>query len=66
MPFFIRKVLSEDNVVNERHQSIAGQIDGVPIYGQQEERIIWYEESYRRFLALDPAPPPTAHGTVTG
>jgi len=66
MPFFIRKVLSEDNVVNERHQSIAGQIDGEPIYGRQEERIIWYEESYRRFLGLDPAPPPAAFGAGTG
>ena len=66
MPFFIRKVLSEDNVVNERHQSIAGQIDGEPIYGRQEERIIWYEESYRRFLGLDSAQPPAAVGAGTG
>lgn len=65
MPFFIGKVLGEDNVVNERHQSIAGQIDGEPIYGRQEERIVWYEETYRRVLGLDPAPASSASGAGT-
>jgi hypothetical protein len=40
----------EDHEVCERIQKIAHQIDQAPLIGALEERIVWFEESYRRIM----------------
>jgi len=55
MPLVMRylsgKVNAEDQAVCEHLQSIAHQIDGLPILGLQEERIAWFEEAYADAIA---------------
>jgi phenylpropionate dioxygenase-like ring-hydroxylating dioxygenase large terminal subunit len=62
---FVNKVIDEDNVVCERIQQIAGQIKETPIFGTLEERIVWFEDSYRKAMATrwaerPPRPAPAA------
>jgi phenylpropionate dioxygenase-like ring-hydroxylating dioxygenase large terminal subunit len=47
---YFRKIAREDHAVCERLQEIAHQIDAPPIIGALEERIVWFEESYRRLM----------------
>ncbi len=44
-------LLREDNLVCERIQSVAHQIGRAPRLGGLEERIGWFEESYRKLMA---------------
>jgi phenylpropionate dioxygenase-like ring-hydroxylating dioxygenase large terminal subunit len=46
LPFFMRRIFSEDNGVCEGIQTVAGQIGGFPILGRHETRIEWFEEVY--------------------
>jgi phenylpropionate dioxygenase-like ring-hydroxylating dioxygenase large terminal subunit len=46
VPYMVRMVLDEDNLVCERQQSIAQQLSPAPILGALEERLAWYEEAY--------------------
>jgi len=47
----VNRILSEDNEVCERQQSIASQMRGsVPILGALEERLAWFEEAYARTM----------------
>jgi hypothetical protein len=63
--FYIAKVLAEDNAINEQHQMIVRQIDRLPMLGLQEERIVWFEESYERAMKSAATPPaPIATGVV--
>jgi phenylpropionate dioxygenase-like ring-hydroxylating dioxygenase large terminal subunit len=48
---YVAMVLREDNLVCERIQGIAHQIGGAPLLGRLEERIGWFEESYRKLMA---------------
>jgi phenylpropionate dioxygenase-like ring-hydroxylating dioxygenase large terminal subunit len=47
---YFRKIAREDHEVCERIQEIAHQLDAAPIIGALEERIAWFEESYRRLM----------------
>ncbi|MFN3659321.1 MAG: RHO alpha subunit C-terminal catalytic domain-containing protein [Pseudolabrys sp.] len=46
LPIYMRRITGEDNVVCERIQEVAHQVDGAPILGRHEERIGWFEETY--------------------
>lgn len=50
VPYFMRKIIREDNEVCEKQQSIVEQIEGFPILGKQEERIAWFEENYAQVV----------------
>ncbi len=50
VPYYMNRIARQDNEVCEGTQSIAAQIDGGQIYGRHEERILWFEEEYRRAL----------------
>jgi phenylpropionate dioxygenase-like ring-hydroxylating dioxygenase large terminal subunit len=47
---YFRQIAREDHAVCERLQETAHQIDTAPIIGALEERIVWFEESYRRLM----------------
>jgi phenylpropionate dioxygenase-like ring-hydroxylating dioxygenase large terminal subunit len=47
---YVGTVLREDNTVCERIQKIAHQIAGPPRIGRLEERVGWFEESYRKLM----------------
>jgi phenylpropionate dioxygenase-like ring-hydroxylating dioxygenase large terminal subunit len=47
---FVAKVLREDNVVCEGLQQAIHQVDRAPLLGGLEERIGWFEESYRKLM----------------
>lgn len=49
--YYLRKVFREDDVVSERIQAASHQIDGAPLLGKLEERIVWFEESCRQLVA---------------
>ncbi|MCW5733933.1 MAG: Rieske 2Fe-2S domain-containing protein [Enhydrobacter sp.] len=49
---YIAMVLREDNLVCERIQGVAHQIGRAPLLGRLEERIGWFEETYRELLAM--------------
>ena len=51
---YVEMVLREDNRVCERIQATAHQIDRPPLLGGLEERIGWFEESYRKLVAARP------------
>lgn len=55
VPFYIRKIFHEDNSVCEGIQTVARQIDRLPIFGRHEERVAWFEEVYAREMADAPA-----------
>jgi phenylpropionate dioxygenase-like ring-hydroxylating dioxygenase large terminal subunit len=48
---YVEMVLREDNLVCERIQGIAHQIGRAPLLGRLEERIGWFEDSYRKLMA---------------
>jgi phenylpropionate dioxygenase-like ring-hydroxylating dioxygenase large terminal subunit len=50
VPFYMRKITSEDNAVCERMQPQARHMRGRPILGRHEERIGWFEETYAQAL----------------
>jgi phenylpropionate dioxygenase-like ring-hydroxylating dioxygenase large terminal subunit len=54
LPFYIRKIFSEDNGVCEQMQTIAHQIKGFPILGRHERRIAWFEDVYAKVMAGAP------------
>ncbi|MGD9882107.1 MAG: aromatic ring-hydroxylating dioxygenase subunit alpha [Reyranella sp.] len=47
---YIKTVMREDALVCERIQKGAGQISRPPLLGRLEERIGWFEESYRELM----------------
>jgi phenylpropionate dioxygenase-like ring-hydroxylating dioxygenase large terminal subunit len=47
---YFRKISREDHGVCERTQEIAHQLGEPPVIGALEERIVWFEESYRRLM----------------
>jgi phenylpropionate dioxygenase-like ring-hydroxylating dioxygenase large terminal subunit len=55
LPFYIRKIFSEDNGVCEQIQTVAHQIKGFPVLGRHEERIAWFEDVYAKAMADAPA-----------
>jgi phenylpropionate dioxygenase-like ring-hydroxylating dioxygenase large terminal subunit len=52
----VKRILREDAAACERLQQAAHQIDRAPLLGALEERVGWFEESYRRLLAEAGAP----------
>ena len=46
LPYYMRKIVQEDNDVCEQMQTIVDQIDKPQILGKHEERIAWFEENY--------------------
>jgi phenylpropionate dioxygenase-like ring-hydroxylating dioxygenase large terminal subunit len=48
---YVETVLREDNLVCERIQGNARQIGRPPLLGRLEERIGWFEDSYRKLMA---------------
>lgn len=48
---YVATVMREDGLVCERIQGIARQIGRPPLLGRLEERIGWFEESYRKLMA---------------
>ena len=46
----VKRILREDAAACERLQQTAHQIDRAPLLGALEERVGWFEESYRRLL----------------
>jgi phenylpropionate dioxygenase-like ring-hydroxylating dioxygenase large terminal subunit len=54
---YIRKIAGEDHSICEQIQTIASQIDGWPILGLQEERLVWFEQAYAQAMAAAPTPP---------
>jgi phenylpropionate dioxygenase-like ring-hydroxylating dioxygenase large terminal subunit len=48
---YVEMVLREDNRVCERIQAVAHQVGRPPLLGKLEERVGWFEESYRRLMA---------------
>ncbi|MDP2408866.1 MAG: Rieske 2Fe-2S domain-containing protein [Pseudolabrys sp.] len=55
---YVRRVIREDASACEQGQTVAHQIDGLPILGRQEERIAWFEETYAEAMQAPPLPPP--------
>jgi len=47
----VQRIFREDIAVCERLQQVAHQFDKAPRLGALEERIAWFEESYRRLVA---------------
>ena len=45
--FYFHHILREDNGICEQHQRIAGQTHELPKFGAHEERIAWFENTYR-------------------
>jgi len=56
VPFYIRKIFSEDNGICEGIQTMAAQIDAFPILGRHEERVAWFEEVYAETVGNPPPP----------
>jgi phenylpropionate dioxygenase-like ring-hydroxylating dioxygenase large terminal subunit len=54
---YFRKIAREDHAVCERTQEIAHQLGEPPIIGALEERIAWFEESYRQLMEGAPSAP---------
>ncbi len=53
-PYVLRralKILEEDHAVCADLQVAAGQARGAPIYGEQETRVRWFDDAYRRGAA---------------
>jgi len=48
---YVAMVVREDNLVCERIQKVAHQIGRPPLLGRLEERIGWFEDSYRKLMA---------------
>jgi phenylpropionate dioxygenase-like ring-hydroxylating dioxygenase large terminal subunit len=56
IPYFMRKIIREDNEVCERQQDVAEQMNQFPIFGKQEERIAWFEENYAEIVGVIDTP----------
>lgn len=48
---YVRRVGREDNQACERLQQLAHQVDGAPFLSALEERLGWFEQSYRELVA---------------
>lgn len=48
---YVRRVAREDNAACERLQEVAHQVDKAPFLSALEERIGWFEQSYRELIA---------------
>ena len=55
LPFYIRRIFSEDNGACERLQTVAHQVRDFPRLGRHEERIAWFEQAYAQIMADAPA-----------
>lgn len=51
LPHYVRRVGREDNDACERLQQVAHQVDKAPFLSAIEERIGWFEQSYRQLVA---------------
>lgn len=49
--YYVRRVGREDNTACERLQEVARQVDKPPFLSALEERVGWFEESYRQLMA---------------
>jgi len=52
---YVRRVGREDNSACERLQAVAHQVDKPPFLSALEERIGWFEQSYRQLVAPQPS-----------
>jgi len=50
LPRYVRRVGHEDNAACERLQRLAHQVDKPPLLSALEERVGWFEESYRELV----------------
>lgn len=48
---YVRRVAHEDNAACERLQEVAHQVDKAPFLSAVEERVGWFEQSYRQLIA---------------
>jgi len=62
--YYANRIFAEDNLVCERQQSIAHQIDEAPILGALEERMAWFEATYAQ--AMDASRAPGCDKPITG
>lgn len=51
---YIKKIADQDHRACEKQQTIAHQIDGWPLFGSQEVRVEWFEDSYMRTVGPGP------------
>jgi len=51
LPHYVRRVGREDNGACERLQAVAHQVDKAPFLSAVEERVGWFEQSYRQLVA---------------
>ena len=56
---YFHRILNEDKEICERHQTVVGPSRALPRLGAHEERIAWFEDTYRD-LAGHPAAPSLA------
>ncbi len=49
--YYARRVMREDNRICEGLQSVAHQIERPPYLAALEERVGWFEQSYRQLVA---------------
>jgi phenylpropionate dioxygenase-like ring-hydroxylating dioxygenase large terminal subunit len=54
--FYFRRILREDNHICEQHQRLAGQTHALPMLGAHEERIAWFENTYRDLVGNPSVP----------
>jgi phenylpropionate dioxygenase-like ring-hydroxylating dioxygenase large terminal subunit len=57
--FYLDRIVREDNRICEQYQRVAGQTKALPMFGAHEERIAWFENSYRDLVG-NPAVPTLA------
>lgn len=50
VPYYVKRVLREDNGVCERLQEVAHQIKDAPVLGGLEERLDWFEQGYAEVM----------------
>jgi len=54
--FYFQRILREDNAICEQHQRVLGQTSALPLLGAHEERIAWFENTYRDLVGNPSAP----------
>ena len=54
--YYFHRILREDNTICEQHQPLAGQTHELPRFGAHEERIAWFENTYRDLVGNTSVP----------
>lgn len=54
--FYLQRVLREDNRICEQYQRVVGQTRDLPRLGAHEERIAWFENTYRDLVGKASVP----------